>query len=85
MVNVVYEFPHEYKPYFFLFIASSCLSVSQVCDEQWVQTSASGSQPCETDSQPEPAGRETGRERAQRVGTRPREAGLDLQHRTGSI
>lgn len=61
------------------------LSISQVCDEQWLQAGSSGPQPCETDSQPEPAGGEAGREWAQRVGTRPCEAGLDLQHCTGII
>lgn len=60
-------------------------SFSQLCDEQWVQASSSGPQPCETDSQPEPAGGEAGREWPQCVGTRPCEAGLDLQHCSGII
>lgn len=58
---------------------------SQVHDEQWVQASSSGSLPRKADAQPEPAGGEAGREWAQCVGSRPREAGLDLQHCTGII
>lgn len=55
----------------------------QVHDVQRVQAGAAGPGAREADAGAADAGRPLGRERAQRLGPRPRPAGMDLQHHTG--